>query len=68
LTLINSFASDAFTERVREFFSGKEKVSGIPRLQSLAGRPTLQTLFPKDGVSTKTERNQAFLKAPLTSS
>jgi putative transposase len=57
------FGSDAFIGRVREFFSSKEKVQEIPRLQRFAGRPALETLFPANEIRTKTERNHAIIQA-----
>ena len=55
--------SDKFIEQVREFLSGKEQLGEIPRLQRLAGRPTLAVLFPAGEHRLKKERNLVICEA-----
>lgn len=55
--------SETFIERMREFLGEKEQFTEIPRLQRMAGRPPLDTLFPSGKKSAKRERNPTILEA-----
>ena len=55
--------SDMFIARMQEYLDGKEQVSEIPRKQRLAGRPSLDALFPHGERLTKKERNPAIYDA-----
>lgn len=57
---------ESFTERLRPYLGKKEIIKEIPKLQRLAGRPSLKNLFGEKPLS-KTERNDKIYLAHVKS-
>lgn len=57
--------SDAFAERFRTLLSQRAISREVPRAGRLAGRPTLETMLPRNDLSPLTRRNAAIADACL---
>lgn len=57
--------SETFLNKLKDILGEKEQIAEIPRIQRVAGRPSLAELFPVNVISGKEERNRLINEANI---